>query len=327
MNSERQTEREPSQEQMPTQKAVRIETQTNMIHGRLVSIDGSICTIELDTAVSGQFDNDNLVRFDQAALEVDQLINFEYSNDGGESWETRTSDTPLKGIKAWERAGQTVRLDDLADRTVNLEDFMVLIDDAPYRQYPEYDYTSEAYEYAKAHPEEAKCDHSFWNKDPNTGLSNKDPNTGWKIHFTPEIDFVPEVIEYLKANGYYHKYLTGGSPSEGKAFTVYLGSRAMLERQVAALEQTFGKTLLPAMAEDEEEVVPGISARFASFEEDSDGEKLFHQYGKNGMVELMSSVKSRLAQKQFNIDSHTAKKIAEDSYSALSERYGSYFHG
>tara|TARA_A100001015_G_scaffold209665_1_gene234800 strand:- start:132 stop:761 length:630 start_codon:yes stop_codon:yes gene_type:complete len=201
-------EQRPSAERLQKPKAVRIETETGIIHGSLFSAEESQRTI----SVMG-FDGEGeyLLRFDVNGLKVNKPFEFEYSLDGGESWQLRTSDSTLKGLKTWERASKVVTLDDLIDRTVTYQ-LQGSIDDEPYKQFPEYSFDEAALAYAQENLDDAKITRGF------------NVNTGWKVHLTPHPEHVMELSTYLKENGYYHKYLSGGFPSDGKAFTVYLGS-------------------------------------------------------------------------------------------------------
>ena len=47
----------------------------------------------------------------------------------------------------------------------------------------------------------------------------KDPNIGWKLHLNVSPKHVVHVSQYLKAQGYNHKFLSGGDPENGKIFT------------------------------------------------------------------------------------------------------------
>jgi len=304
-------EQGPSAERLQKPKSIRIETETGMIHGSLLSSEESQRII----SVTG-FDREDeyLIRFEVGGLKVNEPFDFEYSLDGGQSWQHRNSDSPLKGLKTWERASKVVTFDDLVDGAVVPEP-KENIDDDSYRQYSEYDYANEALKYAQEHPEGAKR------------LTGFNRNTGWKVHFTPNVDFVPEISSYLKANGYDHKYLYGGEPSDGKAYTVYFGSRQMMEKWVTELEGEFEDKLLPALAENEEAVTPHFSARFTSVDKDETGTSLFHQYGVHGMSACHSTMNKRARERLGYPTGAEADDVALEAYNELSKRYGSYFHG
>lgn len=307
-------ESRPSQERLSSPRAVRIETETSMIHGSLFLDEGNMRTIAvMGNETEGPQDK-YLLRFGVDSLAVDKPFDFEYSVDGGESWQSKTSESSLKTVKAWERASEVTALDDLIAQTVVAES-LENIDDQPYKQYPEYSYAEEAVQYAREHPEDTKITAGF------------NPNTGWKIHFSPNLENVAEISNYLKENGYYHKYLSGGWPSEGKAFTVYLGSRQMMEKWTTELERDFSGKLLPALAENEETVTPHISARFTSVDKDETGQNLFHQYGVHGMSACYATIAKRAKERLPYPTGEEAVGIATEAYDELTKRYGSYFHG
>lgn len=314
------SESRPSQERTPPPRAIRIETETSTIYGLLVSAEGSYRTIAVTSTGIKESTNQHLLRFDVNSLAVGKSLDFEYSFDDGKSWQAKTSDSPLKGVETWERASKVTTLDDLRHRTVDVgrAEFIYVIGDELYSPYPEYEYKNEAKQYAIDNPNDAKISEGFA------------IDTGWKIHFTPyPPEHVVKISQYLIENGYCHKFLSGGSPGEGKAFTVYLGSRQMLEKWVKELESTLGDMLLPAMAEEEEEVSPHISARFTSVDRGQDGDPLFHQYGVHGMSAVYKTIKKRVTvdKSRSPFSSVERKELSEEAYDELSKRYGSYFHG
>jgi hypothetical protein len=136
---------------------------------------------------------------------------------------------------------------------------------------PEYSMpAAELYAYEAAHPDELK-----------TEFREANPNIGWKFHLNVLQENVRIVSEYLRKNGYNHKYLKGGEPSDGKIFTVYVGSHRLTQQLARKVSNDLqGKLAKPATTSDEIEIATGVIGRF------SGSGKRFNQYGTCGFTLL-----------------------------------------
>lgn len=269
------------------------------------------------------------------SLKGGQPMRFSASADGGVTFGPPQESGALKRFGAWERStylpfdvlvGKTERRDlsaNLPDNpALNLaatDQQQLLVANKPYRDaLPEYSYGSEAEAYASANAAEAKFNLPF-----GTG------NIGWKAHLNVAPSDVARVADYLKQNGYYHKYLTGGIGSEGKAFTVYFGAKSVMDRWAPKLAADLGSALAKPAVIDEAEMAPGVVARFTSLGSATNPDLTngaFTQYGEYGMAARKTFIDKNGGWKYF--DNRDAKReMAYDSYSELSKAYGSYFHG
>ncbi len=174
-------------------------------------------------------------------------------------------------------------------------------------------YGHDGEQYAKSNPESAKCDYP-----------SGDEATGWKIHLDVEPQDAQRVSEYLKQNNYTHKYLSGGDESEGKAFTVFFGSRKMIMKWANRLSQDLGTSLRQPKASGEIELAPGIAGRFVAGYPDAKNE--FGHNGEYGLVFRKQYVRDKGNWK--NIKTREDKvAVYTDAYRTLAQKYGKYFHG
>ena len=97
----------------------------------------------------------------------------------------------------------------------------------------------------------------FWNK---TGGAN--PNIGWKCHLNIAPENVVRVSSILKTLDLEHKYLLA-DVSDGKVFTVYLGSKQIVEAVMPHLYGELKDYLLEPKAPGEIAFAPGIVGRFS----------------------------------------------------------------
>lgn len=147
-------------------------------------------------------------------------------------------------------------------------------------------------------------------------------NIGHKIHLNVAPDCVHAVSEYLKDNKYHHKYLSGGDVSDGKIFTVYLGSHNNAYKWAKVISNDLDGKLLRPLDKSEIEYAPNVCGRFCAISID------FRQYPNphtRGMSASNKCVFSPYNNKGYTID--VVKHDFNTSYNALADAYGSLFHG
>lgn len=88
------------------------------------------------------------------------------------------------------------------------------------------------------------------------------PKVGWKFHLNVTPQHVKEVAEFLREQGFNHKYLSGGEVESGKVFTIYTGSKEMTERAVRVACDGVGSLLDEPKASGEVLFAPRIVGRF-----------------------------------------------------------------
>jgi hypothetical protein len=148
-----------------------------------------------------------------------------------------------------------------------------------------------------------------------------DCNKGHKIHLNVAPQFVLEVSNYLKENKYHHKYLSGGDASDGKIFTIYLGSHNNAYNRSKIISQELDGKLLKPLDKSEIEYAPNICGRFCA------RSIRFHQYPNphtRGMSALRQCCFSTYRK------NYTADEIKYDfniTYEALADEFGVLFHG
>ncbi len=126
----------------------------------------------------------------------------------------------------------------------------------------------------------SKFDHIPELKKFDFGEKNE-PNVGWKVHLNVSPKNALEVAKYLTNNGYYHKFLKGGEPGDGKIFTIYLGSRAMADKWAHQISQDLKEKLQKPLDTSEVELARGVVGRFAI--RAGDMENKYTGYGTCGM--------------------------------------------
>jgi hypothetical protein len=184
---------------------------------------------------------------------------------------------------------------------------------------------------------------------------DENANIGWKFHLNVAQKDVVAVSDYLKANGYCHKYLSGGEIGDGKVFTVYIGSYALAKKLAGQISTDLQNRLArPEPKSYEIEFAAGVVGRF------SGPRSMFDQYGTCGFTLLnddMKVIKRILSwgsgrelvreyeavllsgdfarASQLILDDKTGalesyyriKKQAEiDAFKALRDEYGDYFY-
>lgn len=318
---------------------VYMQTNKGSVRGELIESQGNERILRV-TSVRGGEGIGWLMKLDATNLKAGEPHPFSVSTDGGRTWQPPQISGKLEMVLVgkWER-GVPITLDDLYQRTEhhrtsellpeNKEAIPITHDSiAKYgrekllqfeEKYTEkitaYEYTQESAEYAKQHPETAKFNFPFY---------NNNANVGWKIHLNVAPENAPQVAEYLKREGYYHKFLTGGEGSSGKAFTVYFGAKSMMDKWSPLISKDLGNLLCKPMVNDEVEVSPGAVARFTSSPTAHGGE--FFQYGAYGLAARQKFLEEQKI-KLYESNPDELKRVAKDAYERLSGLYGSYFHG
>ncbi len=98
---------------------------------------------------------------------------------------------------------------------------------------------------------------------------------GHKIHLNVGPQFVGQVSEYLRDEGFHHKFLRGGAVEDGKMFTVYFGAKDLADYWAPHISEQLRIYLARPSnnLSDEVEYAPNIIGRFVG------GRDRFHQYG------------------------------------------------
>ena len=143
--------------------------------------------------------------------------------------------------------------------------------DVAYREYNNFlvDYSNElrdSEKYSIENPNLAKTD-----------FISENPSICWKVHLNATPENVKVISEYLQQNGYFHKYLSGGGPEDGKVFTVYIGSYKLTQKLAKEMSEGIGGYLSKPIDHQEIELSKGIVGRFCGNTID------FQQYGSAGL--------------------------------------------
>lgn len=169
-------------------------------------------------------------------------------------------------------------------------------------------------------------------------LENDKQDSGHKLHLNVAAQDVAAVAEYLKRQGYRHKYLSGGEISDGKVFTVYIGSKDLTDKLAQEISRDLAPHLKRPVFSDEVEYAPNVVGRF-------DGGTLrdFEKYGHGirGINMLRSDVELVVNRMLTNNFDH--KRTSKDdldtaipggflgafkrSFERLAKDYGPFFYG
>lgn len=211
-------------------------------------------------------------------------------------------------------------------------------DDPEYEKYLK-DYGSSSIkekinEYNKKNPGKIKTDFKYYYQDP-TKPKELNPNIGWKLHLNIGPENVKNVSKYLIDNGYDHKYLHGGRITNGKIFTIYIGSHKLTRELAQQISRDLKSCLCRPIDQKETEFALGVSARFVN----PKGEG-FYQYGFSGGMQTIEDDQKKFTELQLK---HIGKKISDEefknqfktlqkkscfnSYKKLKQIYGEYFTG
>lgn len=149
----------------------------------------------------------------------------------------------------------------------------------------------------------------------------KDPNEGYKLHLNVPIACVQAVSEYLKTEGYNHKYLSG-CDDPGSLFTLYIGSHRLAFALAKRISTDLSKYLAKPTRTDEVEFAPNVVGRFSTRR---------HGYNKYGLGLRGISCLNRFSNSFWISDETRLKEYLKTAfnvtYESLSNNYGEYFHG
>ena len=155
----------------------------------------------------------------------------------------------------------------------------------------------------------------------------KDPNEAWKLHLNVRPEDIVSVSSYLQENGYLHKYLSGGELSDGKVFTIYVGSYDLVTKLAEEISSDLQEKLCRPGHHGEIELAAGVVGRFAG------PKKEFGKYGTSGFSFLRSDaslynnyVNTAIGSSNYQEQLEKLRTMAETKgYSRLLELYGDYF--
>jgi len=161
-----------------------------------------------------------------------------------------------------------------------------------------------------------------WFGSDSNGRVKVEGNLGWKFHLNVLPEHVRSVAEYLIKNDYEHKYFMGGSLTDGKVFTIYIGSYALAKKLALQLSQDLHQWLAMPKDINEIEFAPGVIGRFVVGESGVlNAEDKENQYGKYGVSYL---------RKSFSLTEYFNPSQDQDglrrSVTEFSRRYGNYFY-
>lgn len=171
----------------------------------------------------------------------------------------------------------------------------------------EYNYNSreKLNEYKRKNPDSFKSDF----------IDPSEPNVGWKFHLSVKPENVKAVSDYLIDNGYWHKFLSGGD-SNGKIFTIYIGSYGLAQKLANEISDKIGDNLAKPQLKQEIEFSRGVVGRFCS-----NSKAGFQQKGNLGLSYLNGhAVPGNISYKEENDE---ASQVA--SFRQAKELYGDYF--
>src|SRR3989344_3172963 len=269
------------------QRDVNIITDKVITRGSILQRDDDTVRIGITYPESGKGQELEIRR---NSLNVGQP--FEYRISAGQTQTDWLQSTPLQSFAVWER-GAYITVDQLIEaterrrRSENLPSNTFTLPlgtpgtteaartagEAYRRQGLEpYYFHKESETFAAENPLEAKTANALFKGD-----------TGWKVHLNVVPENVRHVSEYLKSNYYNHKYLQGGEPDDGKVFTVYFGSKGMMDKSSQKMSNDLEQQLSLPGAYDETEVARGAVARFTVADDEPRGGNEFARYGAYGL--------------------------------------------
>ena len=301
----------PEQFERKGSTVLQIETETKRIRGIVISKQGEPI-LRIRVGHPPEFANAEI------EIKKDSLAHgkpFEY-RQGANEWSTSSA---LKSLGFW-RAGSLTSVADL--ETASL---------FPNSQHlPSNPFTSASPTPDMNDQYEAQLKSYEWHIQPDRDQTNSKAmlpygaQCGWKIHINATPTNVVAISNYLKTNNYEHKYLSGGDASDGKVFTIYLGSMQKMQQWAPVLSNDLRGHLAAPGASDETEVAPGLSARFDVGSTRGTG---FHRYGYCGVPLQRSS--SPTGDAQILLRGSRSEKVAavRSAFESLREEYGSYFTG
>jgi hypothetical protein len=168
------------------------------------------------------------------------------------------------------------------------------------------------------------------------------PNLGWKIHLNIDSTNTAEVIRYLRKNRYEYKFFSGGAISDGKVFTLYVGSFKKVKELSQFISNDLKDKLCRPRAIGDIEFAPGVVARFTPAEYDGElRKKKADIFSKNFYFSGMHTLRADddelwdiIGKYNYNfkdpglVAEMEAKRPAMElrAYMKLREMYGDYFY-
>ncbi|MFZ2886292.1 MAG: hypothetical protein WA021_00555 [Minisyncoccia bacterium] len=315
--------RTPESNEAPKQQKREVSIQTDKLYTRGIVEKGNDESVTLLITYPPK-NVGSRVEIKRQSLQINAPFEYRGSNDK-ETTEWKQSG-PLTAIAKWD-CGEPISLDTLVSETENrtrsqgmpqnpltlpqgvptTSDIARRANAAYTAHLAPYFHHDEPKKYALSSPDDAKVEEPFR------------PDTGWKAHLNVTPENAQAVSEYLKNNNYNHKFLSGGEPDDGKVFTIYFGSKGVMDKWVNVLATDLHDRLAAPAAHDEVEVARGIVARFTVDDTEPRGGDEFRQYGAYGLSFLKDSKMPWKATRD--------EKIADATrtYERLKELYGSFF--
>lgn len=239
-------------------------------------------------------------------------------------------ETGIIELAARGEKGTFVTLDELVQKTeetlsANVPENKTKDENEYEKVMQKYAHVSQAERYARTNMASAKCD-----------FPDNTEEFGWKVHLNVEPRDVVTTSDYLRKNNFAHKYRDGGAGIDGKAFTVYFGSKAMLTKWVQNLSADLANVLRkPYRTNESAEFAPGITGRFVAGDARSTeygqygefGIPLINEEARNKVIEKMQGPKAAARDRWAEITREEKIALAASGYKSLAEKYGRYFHG
>ena len=152
-------------------------------------------------------------------------------------------------------------------------------------------------------------------------------NLGWKAHLNVALADVQDVATYLSENGYYHKFLVGGEPSDGKVFTIYFGSRKMANKWAKVIAKDLSSYLAKPIDKTEVEFAAGIVGRFACRQKDHPHTEKYTPYGHIGLPLMKANAKGVSAEERSRYLQDPTEEELREVFNELHKDFGVFFNG
>lgn len=274
----------------------------------------------------------NVIRIDESSIAEGKPMKIAFSQDGGKTFNSETESGQLENFGAWENSEQIT-----ADMLISQTDAHSLSESLRDNPHADLSGTTESLLVSNRSYQEAMdgYEHVPWDftqSNPELAkfnlLDQANANIGWKAHLNILPEYAQKVGTYLKENGYYHKYLTGGIGSEGKAFTIYFGAKSAMDKWAPVLSHDLEEALCKPLVKDEVEVAKGVVSRFTNVNVNKSnfaGEE-FLQYGEYGVSARREFIVKKGGWRNIKT-TEDKQELARDAFQHLSIMYGSYFHG
>ncbi|MBI5412172.1 hypothetical protein HZA43_03275 [Candidatus Peregrinibacteria bacterium] len=147
-------------------------------------------------------------------------------------------------------------------------------------------------------------------------------NLGYKLHLNIPIASVRAVSDYLIRGSFHHKYLCGGDITDGKIFTIYIGSQRLALRLAEQISHDLDGHLAKPCEPSEIELAPNVCGRFKGSDTD------FTPYPCGGLrgIPLVRSLQD-LVWSPPEKQKQALPQAFAIFYNHLASQYGAFFHG